>query len=467
MDTARLLIERIRGREARVGVVGLGYAGLPLALRFAECGFAVSGFDIDAAKVGAINAGRSPVHGIADARVAAASMRAHLDFAAAGDCDVILICVPTPVGLHKEPILEPVRLTLESLAPYLRAGQAIALESTTYPGTTEDFVLPALAAAGLRVGVDAFVLYSPEREDPGNPAGTFGKVPKLVAGATPACLEVGMALYGAATPHLVPMSSLKAAELTKLYENVFRAVNIGLVNEIKRICHALDLDVHEIIDAAQTKPFGFMPFRPGPGLGGHCIPVDPYYLAWKARELGVPSDFVELAGRVNDAMPHYVVGRLRDALDLRGIPLRGARILLLGLAYKAGVPDTRESPAMEIFRLLDEKQVQIAYHDPLVPHFPVTRRLHGHAPPLESQDLTAALLAEQDAVLIVTAQHGIDFAFVRDHAALVVDTRGVYRDAAVRLDGIDAGYTNEALHPETPGDFPGTPNRAYHRVIQA
>ncbi|WP_241749041.1 nucleotide sugar dehydrogenase [Teichococcus aerophilus] len=506
--TALGLIERIQGRQARIGVVGLGYAGLPLALRFAECGFAVSGFDIDGAKVAAINAGRSPVHGIPDARVAAARIAAHEDFAAARDCDAILICVPTPIGPHKEPILEPVRQTLASLAPHLRPGHAIALESTTYPGTTEDFVLPALVAAGLRVGVDAFALYSPEREDPGNPDGTFGRVPKLVAGATPACLQVGMALYGAATPHLVPMTSLAAAELTKLYENVFRAVNIGLVNELKRISHALDIDVHEVIDAAQTKPFGFMPFRPGPGLGGHCIPVDPYYLAWKARELGVPSDFVELAGRVNDAMPPYVVGRLRDALDARGIALRGAKVLLLGLAYKPGVPDTRESPAIEIFRLLEEKRVEIAYHDPLVPHFPVTRRLHGQAPGLESQELTPALLAAQDAVLVVTPQPGIDFALVRDHAPLVVDTRGVYRDAAVRVDGPDQdapwaelrgagsraapcrpdagpamahapahataladaprpGTAQGALHPEMPGDFPSAPHRAYHRVIQA
>jgi UDP-N-acetyl-D-glucosamine dehydrogenase len=458
MDTARALAARIHTREARIGVVGLGYAGLPLALRFAECGFPVSGFDIDAAKVAAINAGLSPVHGIADGRVAAARVAAHGDFTAARDCDAILICVPTPVGPHKEPILEPVAQTLASLAPHLRQGQAIVLESTTYPGTTEDFVLPALAAAGLRVGLDAFACYSPEREDPGNPDGTFGRVPKLVAGATPACLEVAMALYGAATPHLVPMTSLAAAELTKLYENVFRAVNIGLVNELKRISHALHLDVHEVIDAAQTKPFGFMPFRPGPGLGGHCIPVDPYYLAWKARELGVPSDFVELAGRVNDAMPHYVVDRLRDALEARGRTLRGARVLLLGLAYKPGVPDTRESPAVEIFRLLEERRAEIRYHDPLVPRFPVTRRLGGEAPDLESQELTPELLAAQDAVLVVTPQPGIDFALVRAHAPLVVDTRGVYRDAAVRL---------EPLQVETAGDFPITPGSAYHRVIQA
>ena len=425
------LLLRLETREARIGVVGLGYAGLPLALRYAELGFAVEGFDIDPAKVAAIEAGRSPVHGIADARIAAAralgGLRAHPTAAAAALCDALIICVPTPIGSHKEPDLSAVRDTLAALAPHLRPGQAVALESTTYPGTTEELVLPVLAAAGLEAGVDAFVIYSPEREDPGNPEGTVARVPKLVAGATAACLAVGRALYAPVAGGLVPVSSLAVAELAKCYENVFRAVNIGLVNELKRIAHAMDLDVHEVIDAAATKPFGFMPFRPGPGLGGHCIPVDPYYLAWKARELGVPSDFVELAGRVNDAMPAYAVERLRDALDARGTPLRGARILLLGLAYKPGVPDTRESPAVEIFRLLAARGACLAYHDPLVPRFPVTRRLHGASPALESVALDEATVAAQDAVVVVTPQPGMDLAMVRRAAALVVDTRGVMR----------------------------------------
>ncbi|WP_338664347.1 nucleotide sugar dehydrogenase [Pararoseomonas sp. SCSIO 73927] len=421
------LIARIAARQARIGVVGLGYAGLPLALRFAETGFAVEGFDIDPAKVSAIEAGRSPVHGIADARVAASAMRAHADAAAAAECDALVICVPTPIGPHKEPDLSAVRDTLAALAPHLRPGQAIALESTTYPGTTEELVLPVLAAAGLHVGHDAFAIYSPEREDPGNPEGTVARVPKLVGGATPACLAVGRALYAPVAGGLVPVSSLAVAELAKCYENVFRAVNIGLVNELKRIAHAMHLDVHEVIDAAATKPFGFMPFRPGPGLGGHCIPVDPYYLAWKARELGVPSDFVELAGRVNDAMPAYAVMRLRDALDDRRTPLRGARILLLGLAYKPGVPDTRESPTVEIFRLLEERGASLTYHDPLVPRFPATRRLHGTSPALESVPLDEPTLAAQDAVLLVTPQPGMDLELVRRAAPLVVDTRGAMR----------------------------------------
>ena len=425
------LLGLLASRDARIGVIGLGYAGLPLALRYAELGFVVEGFDIDLAKVEAIAAGRSPVHGIADARIAAAGLdgglRAHSEAEAAALCDALIICVPTPIGPHKEPDLTAVRDTLAALAPHLRPGQAIALESTTYPGTTEELILPVLAAAGLAVGRDAFVIYSPEREDPGNPEGTVARVPKLVAGATADCLAVGRALYAPVAGSLVPVSSLAVAELAKCYENVFRAVNIGLVNELKRIAHAMALDVNEVIDAAATKPFGFMPFRPGPGLGGHCIPVDPYYLAWKARELGVPSDFVELAGRVNDAMPGYAVQRLRDALDARGIPLRGARILLLGLAYKPGVPDTRESPAVEIFRLLEARGALVAYHDPLVPRFPATRRLAGATPALESLDLDEAAVAAQDAVLVVTPQPGMDLAMVRRAAALVVDTRGVMR----------------------------------------
>lgn len=495
---AEALVARIAARTARVGVVGLGYAGLPLALRFAECGFPVSGFDIDAEKVAAIAAGRSPVHGIPDGRVAAARIAASADPAGARVCDVLIICVPTPIGRHKEPDLGPVSAALAALLPHLRPGQVLALESTTYPGTTEEYVLPALRAAGLTPGRDAFVLYSPEREDPGNPEGTVGRVPKLLGGATPTCLAVGQALYGPVAGPLVPVSSLQVAELAKLYENVFRAVNIGLVNELKRISHALGLDVHEVIDAAATKPFGFMPFRPGPGLGGHCIPVDPYYLAWKARELGVPSDFVELAGRVNDAMPGYVVSRLRDALDARGRGLRGARLLLVGLAYKPGVPDTRESPAAEILRLLDERGAVLSYHDPLVPRFSLARGGRG-ALALESQPLAPDLVAAQDAVVVVTPQPGIDFAALRAAARLVVDTRGIYRDAAVQPDGTvfpgsvspgsvssgsspSAAWPSGALCPGTPpsggfslgtlpfetrGDFPPRAEPAYHRVIQA
>uniref|UniRef100_UPI0025F7F194 nucleotide sugar dehydrogenase n=1 Tax=uncultured Sphingomonas sp. TaxID=158754 RepID=UPI0025F7F194 len=441
-SAAQALIARLRARQARIGVVGLGYAGLPLALRFAETGFAVSGFDIDPAKVDAIAAGRSPVHGITDACVAAARIAAHTDPAPARDCDALLVCVPTPIGPHKEPDLSAVADTLAALTPHLHAGQAVALESTTYPGTTEEFVLPAFRAAGLTPGLDAFVIYSPEREDPGNPDHTVSRVPKLIAGHTPDCLAVAEALYEPVAGSLVPVSSLAVAELAKLYENVFRAVNIGLVNELKRLCHAMDLDVHEVIDAAATKPFGFMPFRPGPGLGGHCIPVDPYYLAWKARELELSADFVELAGRVNDAMPGYVVSRLRDALDVRGRTLHGARVLLLGLAYKPEVPDTRESPAVEIYRLLAGRGAAVDYHDPFVPRFPATRRMGGLAPAAESKPLGSGMLAEYDAVVVATPHRAIDLGLVARHARLVVDTRGVLRDRSAA----------SASHSDTSGD---------------
>jgi UDP-N-acetyl-D-glucosamine dehydrogenase len=388
------------------------------------------------------------VHGIADARVAAARIEAHAELDAAAACDAVLVCVPTPLGPHKEPDLTAVRRTLAGLSLHLRPGQAVGLESTTYPGTTEGTVVPALRAAGLTPGVDGFAIYSPEREDPGHPDHTVGRVPKLVAGHTPACLEVAKALYGAVAGALVPVSSLAVAELTKLYENVFRAVNIGLVNELKRLCHAMEIDVHEVIDAAQTKPFGFMPFRPGPGLGGHCIPVDPYYLAWKVREMGLSADFVELAGRVNDAMPAYVVGRLRDALDGRGRTLSGARVLLLGLAYKPEVPDTRESPAVEVFRLLRARGAEVDYHDPLVPRFPTTRRLGGTAPEMTSRPLDAPTLAGYDAVLLLTPHRAIDLDLVRRHARLVVDTRGALRaDAGRRSAG--------ALQADTKGDLAG------------
>lgn len=428
---ARALIGRAEARTATVGVVGLGYAGLPLALRFAEVGFRVVGFDTDAAKVEALRAGRSPLPGVAgDARVAAAGIAAHGTCEAAAGCDAVVVCVPTPLGPHREPDLSAVRASLAALVPWLREGTAVCLESTTYPGTTEEEVVPVLRAAGLVVGGTGFAVYSPEREDPGNPEGTVGRVPKLVAGATPTCLAVGMALYGPVAGSLVPCSSLAVAEMAKAHENVFRAVNIGLANELKRLCHAMGVDVEEVLDAAATKPFGFMPFRPGPGVGGHCIPVDPFYLAWRARRHGVPSDFVELAGRVNEAMPAYVVGRLRDALDARRVPLRGARVMLLGLAYKPGVADTRESPSVEVYRLLAARGAEVSYHDPMVPRFPRTRRLSGWAPDLASAPLTAEALAATDAVVVLTPQPGVDLAMVARHARLVVDTRGAMRGVA-------------------------------------
>lgn len=427
--SAAALIARLAAREATIGILGLGYVGMPLALRYAEVGFRVLGFDIDAAKVDAINAGRSPLHGLADAAVArhAGRLSATGDFAGAARCDAILICVPTPLGRHREPDLSYVTGSMASLSPHLRAGQAISLESTTYPGTTEEEIVPVIERAGLVVGRDAFALYSPEREDPGNARFGIADIPKVVAGHTPACRAVAEALYAPVAKGIVPVSNTRTAETVKLLENIFRSVNIGLVNEMKMLCHRMDIDIFEVIEAARTKPFGYMPFWPGPGLGGHCIPIDPFYLTWKAKEVGFDTRFIELAGHINSAMPHYVVDRLAGALNARGQAVKGARVLLLGLAYKPDVADPRESPTLEIREILDGMGALVAYHDPLLPHYPNTRRFGPRS--LSSQALTPALLEAQDAAMVVTPHRAIDFDLVLRHARLIIDTRGVYRAA--------------------------------------
>ncbi len=424
---AAALVAKLAAREATIGVLGLGYVGMPLALRYAEVGFRVLGIDIDAAKVATINRGRSPLSGLSDAAVARHRERlcASTDFARAGACDAILICVPTPLGRHREPDLSFVTGSMASLSPHLRRGQAISLESTTYPGTTEEEIVPVLERAGLAVGEDAFALYSPEREDPGNARFGIADIPKVVSGHTPACRAVAEALYAPVASGIVPVSNTRTAETVKLLENIFRAVNIGLVNEMKMLCHRMDIDIFEVIEAARTKPFGYMPFWPGPGLGGHCIPIDPFYLTWKAKEVGFDTRFIELAGHINSAMPHYVVDRLAQALNARGRAVKGASVLLLGIAYKPDVADPRESPALEIFDLLEGLGANIAYHDPLLATYPHTRR-YGERP-ATSQALTPALLARQDAVMVITPHRAIDFDLVLAHAPLIVDTRGVYR----------------------------------------
>ncbi len=420
LSLADTLIARITDRHAAIGVIGLGYAGLPLARRFAHLGFRVLGFDTDPVKVAAVNAGRSPLPG-RPAPLDAPGLQG-AEMAAAARCDAICLCVPTPLGPGRLPDLTAITDSLAALRPHLRAGQAIALESTSYPGTTVETVVATLREAGLTPGVDGFAVYSPEREDPGTATHSVGHVPKLVAGATGACLRVGLALYGAVAPELVPMSSPEAAELAKLHENVFRAVNIGLVNELKLLCHRLGLDVHEVLDACATKPFGFMPFRPGPGLGGHCVPVDPWYLAHAARRAGTDPAFIETAARVNDAMPRWCVSRLRHAL---GRPLAGARVLVLGIAYKPDIADARESPALEILRLLDEAGARADYHDALLPELPATRRLGAGR--RRSVRLHPATLAAYDAAMIVTPHSDMDLDLVRSSIAVLVDTRGVLR----------------------------------------
>jgi UDP-N-acetyl-D-glucosamine dehydrogenase len=423
------LRDRLRQRTATVGVIGLGYVGLPQALAFAESGYRVLGFDIDPGKAEALAAGQSYLLDIPSSRVSAlvsaSRLAATADFTRLAECDALIICVPTPLSEHGEPDLSAVSSTASTIAPRLRRGQLVVLVSTTYPGTTEELVRPLLEASGLVVGKDFALGYSPEREDPGNPRYGLGNTPKLVSGCTDACRDLTVLLYEPVVPRVVPVSSTRVAEASKLLENIFRAVNIALVNELKVCFDRMGIDVWEVIEAAATKPFGFTPFYPGPGLGGHCIPIDPFYLTWKARAYDFHTRFIELAGEVNTAMPDYVVGKLRDALDSHGIPLRGARILILGVAYKRDTGDIRESPALRILALLTRRGAQVAYHDPHVPRLGRSRHYEFD---LESTPLTVEALRAAHAVLVVTDHSSIDYEHVVRHAAVVVDTRNAARD---------------------------------------
>lgn len=424
------LLRKIGERSATIGIVGLGYVGLPLALRYAEAGFPVIAFDIDAEKVEALNAGRSYIEHVPSDSIAAARagrFEASTELARAQASDALIICVPTPLTRGREPDLSFVLGTVESLLPHLRRGQVISLESTTYPGTTEDELKPRIESRGFKVGEDVFLCFSPEREDPGNTRFHTRTIPKVCGGTTPACLEVGLALYGAVIDRVVPVSSTRVAEMTKLLENVHRAVNIGLVNEMKIICDRMGIDVHEVIRAAATKPFGFVPYWPGPGFGGHCIPVDPFYLAWKARQFGVQARFIELAGEINRAMPEWVIGKLAGALRKGGKTVSGSRCLVLGLAYKKNVGDTRESPAVELMELLAAQGATVDYSDPHVPVFP---KMRDHRFDLRSVALTADAISTYDALLLVTDHDAFDYARILRHARLIVDTRGVYLDRA-------------------------------------
>ena len=433
LDIGRMatqLIGLLEDRRAVVGILGMGYVGQPLALRYAELGYKVIGFDIDAEKVSDLNAGRSHIEHISDAdisRANASGLECTTDFSRAAEADALILCVPTPLNKYREPDLSYVINTIESIVPYLRAGQVVSLESTTYPGTTEEELLPRVTAGGLTVGQDIFLIYSPEREDPGNAHFTTHTIPKVVGGHTPVCLEVGKALYRKAIDQIVPVSSTKVAELTKLLENIHRAVNIGLVNEMKIVADRMGIDIFEVIDAAATKPFGFTAYYPGPGLGGHCIPIDPFYLTWKAREYGLHTRFIELSGEVNRAMPEYVVGKVTKALNDRFKSLKGSRLLVLGIAYKKNVDDMRESPAVEVMELLRAAGADVAYSDPHVPVFPKMREHHFD---LASITLTPQAVASYDAVVLTTDHAKFDYEMVRTHAQVIIDSRGVYRTAA-------------------------------------
>ena len=432
--TAKALIERLRGKKAVVGIVGLGYVGLPLMLRLVEVGAKVIGIDTDEAKVAAANRGRSYIRHISSASMAAAraaGFSATTSFAAAAKCDALIICVPTPLGSQREPDLSFVESAARALAPHLRKGQIVSLESTTYPGTTEELVRPIVERRGLKVGRELFLAYSPEREDPGNSRFTTRTIPKVVSGCTEACKQVACALYGRIVDKVVPVSSTRAAELTKLLENIHRAVNIGLVNEIKIVADRMGIDIFEVVRAAATKPFGFVPYFPGPGLGGHCIPVDPFYLTWKAREYGVHTRFIELAGDVNRAMPEWVVGKVIGALNDRKRPLKGAKVLVLGIAYKKNIDDLRESPSLEILKLLAAEGAAIAYSDPYVPRVAGLHEYPGLS--LRSVVLNPQALQRADCVIVATDHSDFDYKMIRRHARLIVDSRGVYESTDPRV----------------------------------
>lgn len=424
MQILQQLEQRIADKKVTVGIFGLGYVGLPLALRFAGVGVRVLGFDIDPQKVEQLNDGRSYIERILPESIATARQQgfaATTDFSRVDELDAMLICVPTPLNAYREPDLSFVENTLDAMLPYLREGQLLSLESTTWPGTTEEIIAPRLLGKGLVPGENFALVYSPEREDPGNPDYATEDIPKVIGGLTERCTMLGVQLYQHAIVRMVPVSSPKTAEMTKLLENIHRAVNIGLVNEMKIVADRMGINIYEVIRAAATKPFGFVPYVPGPGLGGHCIPIDPFYLTWKAREYGINTRFIELAGEINHIMPHWVVGKITDALNGLGKAVRGSRILVLGIAYKKNIDDTRESPAVEIMDLLREKGALIAYSDPHVPVFP---RKRDYSFDLQSVTLDAATIRSYDCILIATDHDAFDYELLVAEARLLVDTRG-------------------------------------------
>jgi UDP-N-acetyl-D-glucosamine dehydrogenase len=412
-------------------IIGLGYVGLPLALQFARNGTQVLGLDIDPAKVEAIMGGKSYIHHIEADWIAeqrqAERLQASTDFSRVAECDAAIICVPTPLSKNREPDISYIIKTGEAIAPHLQPGTLVVLESTTHPGTTDEDLRQVLeSGSGLTAGQDFHLAFSPEREDPGNPDSRVAKIPKVIGGLTPACLEKAVALYQQAVERVVPVSSCRAAEATKLLENIFRSVNIALVNELKLIYGAMGIDIWEVIEAAKTKPFGFMPFYPGPGLGGHCIPIDPFYLTWKAREYQQPTRFIELAGEINTSMPSHVIGKLAEALNAHRKPLNGSKILLVGLAYKANVDDDRESPTYVLLDLLKNSGAEVAYYDPYVPVIKHTRE-HPHWAGTRSITWNEATVSEFDAALIATAHDNVNYAALVKWSKLVIDTRNATR----------------------------------------
>ena len=423
------LLEKIQARTARTGVVGLGYVGLPLAVELAKAGFHTTGIDVDSRKTEAIGKGRSYIPDVSSTDVQAlrrgGKLDATTDFTVVTELDTINICVPTPLRKTKDPDMSYIVSAVEAIAGHLHPGMLIILESTTYPGTTEEVVQPLLEATGLRAGIDFFLAFSPERVDPGNPTFQTHNVPKVVGGLTPACSELAAALYGTAIETIVPVSSTRVAEMVKLLENTFRAVNIGLVNELALMCDRMNIDVWEVVEAAKTKPFGFMAFYPGPGLGGHCIPIDPFYLSWKAKQSGFDPRFIELAGHINGSMPHYVVEKVADALNTRRKAVNGASILVAGVAYKRDIDDMRESPALDIMGLLHTKGARVAYADPHVPE--VHGREWAGGIDLRAVPFERGTLGDYDCVVIATEHKDFDYAAIVAEAQLIVDTRNAIK----------------------------------------
>jgi UDP-N-acetyl-D-glucosamine dehydrogenase len=442
------LLEKIQARRARTGVVGLGYVGLPLAVELAKAGFHATGIDLDDRKIQAINAGRSYIPDVATADVQqlheAGRLDATADFSVVRDLDTINICVPTPLRKTKDPDMSYIVSAVESIAQHLHRGMLIVLESTTYPGTTDEVVQPLLEATGLKAGEDFFVAFSPERVDPGNPTFQTHNVPKVVGGYTATCSELAAALYGSAIETIVPVSSTRVAEMVKLLENTFRAVNIGLVNELALMCDRMNIDVWEVVEAARTKPFGFMAFYPGPGLGGHCIPIDPFYLSWKAKQSGFDPRFIELAGHINGGMPHYVVDKVADALNARRKAINGSRILIAGVAYKRDIDDMRESPALDVMGLLHAKGATVDYADPHVPE--VHGREWSGRFDVRAAEIGRGAYAKYDCVVIVTDHKSFDYDTMVAEADLIVDTRNAIRKSYPHV------FRLGAPRPETSGE---------------
>jgi UDP-N-acetyl-D-glucosamine dehydrogenase len=422
------LLEKISQKQALIGIIGLGYVGLPLLLRFGEVGFKILGFDSDAQKVDSLNRGKSYIKHISSDGIAnlcqTSQLEATTDMQRLSEPDVLLICVPTPLDANREPDLKYVVNSTRLIAASMRPGQLISLESTTYPCTTDEVMLPLLPES-LQVGKDYYLVYSPEREDPGNTQFEVRTIPKVVGGMTPACLECGVALYSQIIDKVVPVSSTRAAELSKILENTYRAVNIALVNELKMLCLRMGIDIFEVIEASKTKPFGFQAFYPGPGLGGHCIPIDPFYLTWKAREYDFSTRFIELAGDINSNMPYFVVTRLMEVLNEHGKALKNSKILVLGLAYKKDIDDNRESPAMKIIQILKEKGAVVDYNDPHIPHFAGMRHYPGVE--LSSVPLSDAVLESADCILLVTDHSAYDCGWIAAKGRLIVDTRNAFK----------------------------------------